>query len=155
MEKYRGVDYLDLERLLSDDEKLVRDSARDIITQPREVVDREKHWWNMQAASIESLGAEARIDEGIRKRYSLEGGSLMRSPAILVVLLLAAAVGSGARRSECAETTRIRIGYPSPSASFSPLFAAKDAGLFEKYGLAAELLYLQGIQITQVHVSVT
>lgn len=52
-----------------------------------------------------------------------------------------------------AELTRIRVGYPSPSASFSPLFAAKEAGLFEKHGLAGELLYLQGIQITQVHVA--
>jgi len=52
-----------------------------------------------------------------------------------------------------AELTRIRIGYPSPSASFSPLFVAKEAGLFEKYGLASELLYLQGVQITQVHVA--
>jgi ABC-type nitrate/sulfonate/bicarbonate transport system substrate-binding protein len=52
-----------------------------------------------------------------------------------------------------AELTRIRIGYPSPSASFSPLFVAKEAALFEKYGLASELLYLQGVQITQVHVA--
>jgi len=52
-----------------------------------------------------------------------------------------------------AEPTRIRVGYPSPSASFSPLFVAKEAGLFEKYGLSAELLYLQGVQITQVHVA--
>jgi ABC-type nitrate/sulfonate/bicarbonate transport system substrate-binding protein len=49
--------------------------------------------------------------------------------------------------------TRIRIGYPSPSASFSPLFVAHEAKLFEKNGLASELLYLQGIQITQVHVA--
>lgn len=31
MGNYRGVDYLELERLLSDDEKLVRDSARDFV----------------------------------------------------------------------------------------------------------------------------
>jgi glutaryl-CoA dehydrogenase len=31
MATYRGVDYLELERLLSDDEKLVRDSARDFV----------------------------------------------------------------------------------------------------------------------------
>jgi glutaryl-CoA dehydrogenase len=31
MEKYRGFDYLDIERLLTDDEKLVRDSARDFV----------------------------------------------------------------------------------------------------------------------------
>jgi NitT/TauT family transport system substrate-binding protein len=52
-----------------------------------------------------------------------------------------------------AESTRIRVGYPSPSASFSPLFVAKEGGLFEKHGLSAELLYLQGVQITQVHVA--
>lgn len=54
---------------------------------------------------------------------------------------------------EAATLARLRVGYPSPSASFSPLFVAKEAGLFEKYGLSAELLYLQGIQITQVHVA--
>ena len=56
-------------------------------------------------------------------------------------------------RGEGASLSRIRVGYPSPSASFSPLFVAKEAALFEKYGLAAELLYLQGVQITQVHVA--
>jgi ABC-type nitrate/sulfonate/bicarbonate transport system substrate-binding protein len=55
--------------------------------------------------------------------------------------------------ADSAELTRVRIGYPSPSASFSPLFVAKEAALFEKYGLASELLYLQGVQITQVHVA--
>ena len=59
----------------------------------------------------------------------------------------------GTRPVNGAELTRIRIGYPSPSASFSPLFVAKEAALFEKYGLASELLYLQGVQITQVHVA--
>ena len=56
-------------------------------------------------------------------------------------------------RAESAVLTGIRVGYPSPSASFSPLFVAKEAVLFEKYGLTAELLYLQGVQITQVHVA--
>jgi NitT/TauT family transport system substrate-binding protein len=77
----------------------------------------------------------------------------MRSPAFLIVLSLAVAISLSARRSESAELTRIRIGYPSPSASFSPLFVAQEAKLFEKHGLASELLYLQGIQITQVHVA--
>jgi glutaryl-CoA dehydrogenase len=31
MEKYRGVDYLDIERLLSDEERLARDSAREFV----------------------------------------------------------------------------------------------------------------------------
>lgn len=72
------------------------------------------------------------------------------SCGLLIILLLALL---GTRAVIGAELTRIRIGYPSPSASFSPLFVAKEAALFEKYGLASELLYLQGVQITQVHVA--
>lgn len=52
-----------------------------------------------------------------------------------------------------AELTKIRVGYPSPSASFYPLFATKEAGLFEKYGLDPELIYVQGVQLVQVHVA--
>ncbi|MBI2348071.1 MAG: ABC transporter substrate-binding protein [Deltaproteobacteria bacterium] len=59
----------------------------------------------------------------------------------------------GPAETEGASLTRIRAGYPSPSATFYPLFAAKEAGLFEKHGLTSELLYLQGVQITQVHVA--
>jgi len=78
----------------------------------------------------------------VRKKFN----SLVLSSSALLVLL-------SPIHSRSAELTRIRIGYPSPSASFSPLFVAKEAGLFEKYGLNAELLYLQGVQITQVHVA--
>ncbi len=71
----------------------------------------------------------------------------------LILILSTFGILVGSRQGESAELTRIRVGYPSPSASFSPLFVAKEAGLFEKYGLTAELLYLQGVQITQVHVA--
>ena len=75
----------------------------------------------------------------------------MKIPIILIsVLLVVAAVGSAA---EGAEPTRIRVGYPSPSASFFPLFATKEAGLFEKYGLDTEMIYVQGVQLVQVHVA--
>jgi NitT/TauT family transport system substrate-binding protein len=72
---------------------------------------------------------------------------------LMFALALLTAVLVGATPAIGAELTRIKIGYPSPSASFSPLFVAKEAGLFEKHGLSAELLYLQGVQITQVHVA--
>jgi NitT/TauT family transport system substrate-binding protein len=49
--------------------------------------------------------------------------------------------------------TKIRVGYPSPSASMYPLFATKEAGLFERHGLDAELIYIQGVQMVQVHVA--
>ena len=77
----------------------------------------------------------------------------MKRVAMSLLVLSAVWILFGPPRLEGAELTRIRIGYPSPSASFSPLFAAKEAGLFEKHGLASELLYLQGVQITQVHVA--
>lgn len=66
------------------------------------------------------------------------------------VLLVVAVIGAAA---EGAEATRIRVGYPSPSASFFPLFATKEAGLFEKYGLDTEMIYVQGVQLVQVHVA--
>lgn len=46
-------------------------------------------------------------------------------------LLAAATIGSAA-----AESTKVNIGY-SPAADFTPLFAAKDQGFFEKRGLDA------------------
>ena len=58
-----------------------------------------------------------------------------------------------ATRSEAASASRLRVGYPSPSASFFPLFATKEAGLFDKYGFDAEMIYVQGVQLVQVHVA--
>jgi len=55
--------------------------------------------------------------------------------------------------SEAASAARLRVGYPSPSASFFPLFATKEAGLFDKYGLDTEMIYVQGVQLVQVHVA--
>lgn len=54
---------------------------------------------------------------------------------------------------EGASLAKLKIGYPSPSASFFPLFATKEAGLFEKYGFDPEMVYVQGVQLVQVHVS--
>lgn len=48
---------------------------------------------------------------------------------------------------------RLRIGYPSPSANFYPLFATKEANLFEKYGFEPEMIYVQGVQLIAVQVA--
>jgi NitT/TauT family transport system substrate-binding protein len=64
-----------------------------------------------------------------------------------VALLFACAV------PDAAALTRIRAGYPSPSASMYPLFATKEARLFEKHGLDAEMIYVQGVQLVQIHVA--
>src|SRR5438132_6508352 len=52
-----------------------------------------------------------------------------------------------------ATLARVRIGYPSPSANFYPLFATKEANLFEKYGFEPEMIYIQGVQLIAVHVA--
>jgi len=52
-----------------------------------------------------------------------------------------------------ASLTPIRVGYPSPSASFFPLFATREAGLLQKYGFEPEMIYVQGVQMIQVHVA--
>jgi NitT/TauT family transport system substrate-binding protein len=52
-----------------------------------------------------------------------------------------------------ATLAHLRVGYPSPSASFYPLFATKEAGLLEKYGFDPQMVYVQGVQLIQVHVS--
>jgi NitT/TauT family transport system substrate-binding protein len=59
------------------------------------------------------------------------------------------------RAADAAAATlaKLRVGYPSPSASFFPLFATKEAGLLEKYGFDTEMVYVQGVQLVQVHVS--
>jgi ABC-type nitrate/sulfonate/bicarbonate transport system substrate-binding protein len=69
------------------------------------------------------------------------------------LLIWSFAIFSMPLRAEGASLTRIRVGYPSPSASFYPLFVTKEAGLFEKYGLDAEMIYVQGVQLIQVHVA--
>ena len=58
-----------------------------------------------------------------------------------------------APRADGATLTKLRVGYPSPSAAFYQLFATKEAGLLEKYGFDTEMVYVQGVQLVQVHVS--
>lgn len=70
--------------------------------------------------------------------------------SLLLAMLIGVLLPS---RAETASATRLRIGYPSPSASFFPLFATKEAGLLEKYGFDSEMIYVQGVQLVQVHVA--
>ena len=69
----------------------------------------------------------------------------------LVLALLISLIGPGP--ASAAGASRLRVGYPSPSASFFPLFATKEAGIFEKYGIDTEMIYVQGVQLVQVHVA--
>lgn len=48
---------------------------------------------------------------------------------------------------ECQPLHKIRIGYPSISSRQAQLWVAKDEGLFRKYGLDVELIFLRGGQV--------
>ncbi|HYT56866.1 MAG TPA: ABC transporter substrate-binding protein [Verrucomicrobiae bacterium] len=69
----------------------------------------------------------------------------------LVTLLVLICLHAWQANSAAAE--RLRVGYPSPSANFYPLFATKEANLFEKYGFEPEMIYVQGVQLIAVHVA--
>lgn len=71
--------------------------------------------------------------------------------AVLIVVYLVC-LSPAAFAGEAA-SNRIEAGYPSPSASFYPLFATQEAGLFQKYGLEADLVYVQGVKLVQAHVA--
>jgi NitT/TauT family transport system substrate-binding protein len=78
---------------------------------------------------------------------------MLRCKLIAGIVLLLLCAHISALYSASAPLTKIRVGYPSPSASMYPLFATKEAGLFERHGLDAELIYIQGVQMVQVHVA--
>lgn len=71
---------------------------------------------------------------------------------MVLMLLYLLSAGTVVQAGE-ATLKKIRVGYPSASASFYPLFVTKEAGLFEKYGLSAEMIFVQGVQLIQVHVA--
>jgi NitT/TauT family transport system substrate-binding protein len=66
---------------------------------------------------------------------------------------LTVAILVGFSSIHAATLERLRVGYPSPSANFYPLFATKEANLFEKYGFEPEMIYVQGVQLIAVHVA--
>lgn len=74
-------------------------------------------------------------------------------PHLFALMFIALFMFLEAAASEGATLSRLRVGYPSPSASFFPLFATKEAGLLEKYGFETEMVYVQGVQLVQVHVA--
>ena len=68
-----------------------------------------------------------------------------------LLFALYVSLGMNLHETSAAPLTKIRVGYPSPSASMYPLFVTKEAGLFEKHGLDADLVYVQGVQMVQIH----
>jgi NitT/TauT family transport system substrate-binding protein len=63
-----------------------------------------------------------------------------------VIFLLAVVVAVGAT-AEAQELKRIKIGYPAVSYNQVHIWVAKDAGLFKKQGLDAEVIFFRGGQM--------
>jgi NitT/TauT family transport system substrate-binding protein len=63
-----------------------------------------------------------------------------------VILLLAVLVAVRAT-TEAQELKRIKIGYPAVSYNQVHIWVAKDAGLFKKHGLDAEVIFFRGGQM--------
>lgn len=61
-----------------------------------------------------------------------------------IIFIAVFAARSGA---ECQPLHKIRIGYPSISSRQAQLWVAKDEGIFRKYGLDVELIFLRGGQV--------
>ena len=74
-----------------------------------------------------------------------------RSFVSILILLVSVCAGLPHGEAASAGLVKIRVGYPSPSASMYPLFVTKEAGIFEKHGFDAELIYVQGVQMVHVH----
>ncbi|MGH7809857.1 MAG: ABC transporter substrate-binding protein [Candidatus Binatia bacterium] len=67
----------------------------------------------------------------------------MRVKAIWFTAVLS--ILAGAPRSAAAATLEsIFIAYPTTSSQFTPLWFARDVGLYEKYGLDGKLVFIQG-----------
>jgi NitT/TauT family transport system substrate-binding protein len=82
-----------------------------------------------------------------------KGQPAMKLPCGLSLLSIGLFMLLAVTASEAATLARLRVGYPSPSASFFALFATKEAGLLEKYGFDTEMVYVQGVQLVHVHVA--
>jgi NitT/TauT family transport system substrate-binding protein len=63
-----------------------------------------------------------------------------------VILLFALLVAIRAT-AEAQELKRIKIGYPAVSYNQVHIWVAKDAGLFRKHGLDAEVIFFRGGQM--------
>ena len=66
----------------------------------------------------------------------------LKTTTLICVVVLLAYSGAAAQPLQ-----RIRIGYPSISSRQAQLWVAKEEGIFRKYGLDVELIFLRGGQV--------
>jgi len=71
----------------------------------------------------------------------------MGKKMLLVAMIMALSWSLSAEKAIGAE--KIVVGYPTTSSQFAPLWLAKDAGLYKKHGLDAELVFVRGYNLIQ------
>ena len=64
-----------------------------------------------------------------------------------ILVVLTVITGVGASQADAQTLKKIRIGYPSLSFRQSNVWVAKEVGLFNKYGLEVEPIFLRGGQM--------
>ncbi|OLF05966.1 hypothetical protein BLA60_33435 [Actinophytocola xinjiangensis] len=63
--------------------------------------------------------------------------------SLLAVTTAVTLAGCGSDAGEDGDVTRIKIGYPSDTASYGDLYVCQDEGIFDKHGLQVELTLLK------------
>src|SRR5918996_4703969 len=82
-------------------------------------------------------------EQRMKGLYSI-ARSMKTAPGVLFILLGLSVLFDSASGQAL---QKIRIGYPSISSRQAQLWVAKDEGLFRKYGLDVELIFLRGGQV--------
>jgi NitT/TauT family transport system substrate-binding protein len=83
-----------------------------------------------------------------RNRHrGLRGIRIIAATALIISIAMVVSVtGSAAQTSDAGELTRVDIAYPAISPSVYPLWVTKDIGAFEKCGVDAHLIFVEGSQ---------
>src|SRR5574341_1535630 len=95
--------------------------------------------------SNRSLGGIWGKDRAGKLIKAARGDRMKLRSKVLIVSLIANWTLLGISHAQ--ELKRIRIGYPSLSFRQSNVWVAKEQGLFKKYGLEVEPIYLRGGQV--------
>ncbi len=72
------------------------------------------------------------------------GGSDMKTWLRVFLVFVGIVLGLAPIRAHAADSQPFRIAYTSIGISYGPLWLAKEAGIFKKYDIDAELLYIAG-----------
>jgi hypothetical protein len=116
-------------------------SLMSLMRRPRSQINATKHCLFffgillVQTTQPRSIGPCRRQDtrlKSLRRRPMGKTTPVTRLPYVITVLFIALFMFLAAAASDGATLSRLRVGYPSPSASFFPLFATKEAGLLQK-----------------------